>query len=114
MAAFVCDPGTELQKRSLVSARASNVETPRSIRRAHNAPGISSGLTRVQQDGAQRAAPRRFFVFVGPASLVSQRAAAEKIRLFFSRRWIVDQHHQNLAAIIFGRPLVIVPLLFGR
>src|SRR5438094_10308918 len=67
----------------------------------------------MQQQRAGCPPTRSLFIFVGPATVISQPASAEQIRLFFGRRWIVDQHHQNLAAIIFRRSFVIVPFLFG-
>src|SRR5437867_12840856 len=67
----------------------------------------------MQQQPAGCPPTRSLSIFVGPATVISQPASAEQIRLFFGRRWIVDQHHQNLAAIVFRRTFVIVPLLFG-
>ena len=68
----------------------------------------------MQKDRAHRAPPRGFFIFVRPAAFVSERAAAGKIRLCFSRRRIINEHHQNLPAIILRRSFVVIPFLFGR
>src|SRR6185503_10490407 len=68
----------------------------------------------VQQDRTGSATTRSFFVFVGPASVVSQRFATEEIRLLRSRGRIVYQHHEDLAAIVSSVAFVIVPALFRR
>ena len=68
----------------------------------------------MQQNRARCATPRGFLVFVCPAAIISERPPAKQIWLFFRRRRIIDQHHQNLAAIIFGRAFVVIPLLLRR
>src|ERR1043166_461347 len=102
MCGFVSYPRTKLQKRSRIVLRARDVEAPRTIRCAHDAPRITGGVVGVQQNRADRAATRSFLVLVRPASVVSERFAAEQIRLRGCRGWIVDQHHEDLAAIIVG------------
>jgi hypothetical protein len=65
----------------------------------------------VEQDCSEGSASRSFLVFVGPAAVVRERFAAKEIRIRGGRRWIVHQHHENLAAIISVGALVIVPAL---
>src|SRR5260370_4744914 len=68
----------------------------------------------MQQNRAHGATAGGLLVFVWPAAIISERSASKQIRLFFRCRRIVDQHHQNLAAIIFRRSLVVIPLLLRR
>src|SRR5260370_15901410 len=107
-------PRADFQKRRVIAGAARNVEAPRTIRGPNDAPRIPSRLARMQKDRADGTAAGGFLVFVSPSPFVRERAAAEKVWFFPSRRWIIDQHHQNLAAIIFRRTFVVVPSLFRR
>src|SRR5713226_961183 len=114
MRRVVRHPRPNFQKRCVVTGGARDVESPRTIRSPHHAPRVARRLTSVLQDRADRAAACGFLVFVSPSPFVSERAAAEKVWFFFGSGWIIDQHHQNLAAIIFRRPFVVVPPLLRR
>jgi len=53
---------------------------------------------------------RRYFVFVGPAAVVGEGLALEKLGII--RRGLVDQHEQDFAAHV--EAFVVVPVVFRR
>ncbi len=76
---------------------------------AHHLPGIAGHLGFVNEDHADGAFAGGFFVFVGPAAVVSEGAAFEEIRVVGGR--LTDQHEQDFAANVGA--FVVVPFVFG-
>ena len=71
---------------------------------------IAGHLRLVDEDGADRAFARGFFVLVDPAAVVGERLAGEKFRIVRGR--LVDQHEQDFAFDVDA--FVVVPVVFGR
>src|SRR5437867_463001 len=99
MRGLISHPRSNLQVWRLITCRARNIESPGSIRRAHDAPRVTRGFACVQEDRTDGAPAGGFFVLVSPSPVISETTAPKKIGLFFRRRRIVYQHHENLAAI---------------
>ena len=56
---------------------------------AHHGPRIAGQIFAVNDQRGNRAAPRRLFKFVGPAAVVGERLALEKVRIVGNR--LVDK-----------------------
>ena len=79
------------------------------IRVAHDLPGIARHIFSVDENHADCAFARGFFVFVSPAAVVGERFAFEKFRIVGGR--LVHQHEQHFAVNVDA--LVVVPAIFG-
>src|SRR4029453_776034 len=67
----------------------------------------------MEQYGASCSASSSFFIFVRPATVVSQCLTAEEIWFLGCCRWIIYQHHQDFVFVVAGITLVIIPPLLG-
>ncbi len=85
-------------------------------RRGDGAPGIARPGSVVDDQRRHRAPSRRFFVFVGPTTVIGHAPATEPARHRLARPGleigIVDQEHRDLAGEVDA--LEVVPPAFGR
>ena len=80
------------------------------LRAAQHVVAVARGGRGVEDQNRLGAHARGFFVLVGPAAVVGERAAAEELRIV-GRRFIGEQH-QHFALHVDA--LEIVPVKFGR
>ena len=78
----------------------------------HHAPAVRGRFVGVDQDRAGRTLARRFFKFVGPATVIGQAFAVEALRIRCRRHRVVHHHHQHLALQVHA--LEVVPAAFFR
>ena len=85
------------------------------LRVAHHVPPIAGQVVAMNNQHAHGSAPRRFLILVGPAPVVGERLALEKLLVVRGGSFTITSSNLALHVDIFSvRARVVVPVVLGR